>query len=441
MNKYELKRKLFRSLKTGPKSLDELQNDIGKFTKKEISACLDILILNKWVERYGGAYRLKHVLDAPLRPAKHRDWDYGKIQEIQKPTGRPEKYMNPYVDWVPHLDQGGRGTCCGFAGAYAAWLIQLNLIDPKPAMEEVNKIEYDQIIQTGACNMLVDKKHEYAPSPESIYQICREVEKVNYPSGCYIRGVARALKDWGYNFEKSWLTSKVSTCVGKDSYPTGRENCQKEAAEHRTDGYAQIWSYEALKDAIYNYGCAVVAVDIHSNYEEHGKVGPFPEPNHDVIGSHALCCVGYDENYVYCLHSWKDFSKIGGFSKRYYENSTGMGYSVIDSTDVIIGMEIYGTVTARCNIPCDITFGSDEYKNKTELKTSWLLDKECPIYVVPSVNPTRYDPPHYEVGVTLNKDKKEVVLDFTFTEKDDIQTRIRKFLEELLKKIKSILNK
>ena len=759
MNKYELKKRIFRSLKSGSKNLDEIQLAVGKASKKEIQACLDRN--SQWIERYGGAYRLKHVLDAPLRPAKHRDWDYGKIQEIQKPTGRPEKYMNPYVDWVPHLDQGGRGTClpgrtlilmedhswlpiykvnigdkvithtgiarevtkkytrkwqgrtrkvyvyglnipleatyehpiltedgwkefknlttddklaiptleyeisdktinsfekdpeflwvlglylaegsldvrrvnlslnakelsyfervktcmskygtsvtyrqhstngivvdihgsrwvklfkelggeycdkkrinkrlltldpklqlnifdgwfdgdgcivkdgkvkqaastssklirqmqyilmrngirgnvqnrwiyegrkdcwtleinggtndargyfnngyywskirkieevpqftggsvhnlevaidnsyiaetvavhncCGFAGAYAAWLIQLNLIDPKPSMEEVNKIEYDQIIQTGACNMLVDKKHEYAPSPESVYQICREVEKVNYPSGCYIRGVARALKDWGYNFEKSWLTSKVSTCVGKDSYPTGRENCQKEAAEHRTDGYAQIWSYEQLKDAIYNYGCAVVAVDIHSNYEEHGKVGPFPEPNHDVIGSHALCCVGYDENYVYCLHSWKDFSKIGGFSKRYYENSTGMGYSVIDSTDVIIGMEIHGTVTARCNIPCDITFGSDEYKGKTELKTSWLLDKECPIYVVPSVNPTRYDPPHYEVGVTLTKDKKEVVLDFNFTEKQDAKTWIQILIENILKKIKSILNK
>lgn len=443
MNKYDLKRKLFRSLKSGPKTLDELQVAIGKVSKKEIQACLDRN--TQWIERYGGAYRLKHVLDAPLKPAKRRDWDYAKIQEFQKVQGRPVKFMNPYIDWVPHLDQGGRGTCCGFAGAYAAWLLQLALIDPKPRMEDVQKIEYDQVVKTGACNMLVDVKHEYAPSPEGVYQICREVEKVTYPSGCYIRGVARALKDWGYNFEKSWLTSKVSTCVGKDSYPAGREACEKEASEHKAEGYAQIWSFDALKDAIWNYGCAVVAVDIHSNYEEHGKQGPFPEPNHDVIGSHALCCVGYDENYVYCLHSWRDgFSKIGGFSERYYNNSTGMAYSVIDSEDVIIGKEIYGTITCRSNVPCNFTFGNDTYENKTEQKVSWLLDKECSIYVAP-IEKGKYIEQDYDIAITLTKDKPEIVLDFQFTEREDVKYKlkdvIKKMIEEILKKIKNILNK
>lgn len=437
MNKYELKRRLFRALKTGPKTLDELQIAIGKVSKKDIQACIDRS--SQWVERYGGSYRFKRVFDAPLLPAKHKDWDYAKLQELQKPTGRPEKYMNPYAEWVPQLDQGGRGTCCGFTGAYAAWMIQLNLIDPKPDKDKVNKIEYDQVVSTGGCNMLVDKKHEYAPSPESVYQICREVENIKYPSGCYIRGVARALKDWGYNFEKSWLTSKVSTCVGKDSYPSGREACKEEAAHHKVDGYAQIWSFEALKDAIYNYGCAVVAVDIHSNYDEHGKQGVFPEPNHDVVGSHALCAIGYDENYVYVLHSWRDWSKIGGFSKRYYENSTGMAYSVIDSEDVIIAKEIYGTVTARSNIPCDITFGNDTYKNKTEAKTSWLLDSECPIHVIPVEG--NYEPVDYMIAVTLTEDKKEVILDFNFAEKKDTKTWIKKLIEEILKKIKSILTK
>lgn len=438
MKKYELKKKLFRSLKTGPKTLDELQAEIGKVTKKDIKKCIDRNI--EWIERYGGAYRLKHVLDRPLHPAKHRDWDYSKIQETQKPTGRPEKYMNPYVDWVPHLDQGERGTCCGFAGAYAAWLIQLNLIDPKPKREEVNKIEYDQVIHAGSCNMIVDNKHEYAPSPESIYQICRELEKVKYPSGCYIRGVARALKEWGYNFEKSWVTSKTSKCVGSNGYPKSKEECKKEASDHKIDGYAQIWSFDALKDAIYNYGCAIVAVDIHSNYNKHGGIGPFPEPNHDVIGSHALCAVGYDEKYVYVLHSWKDFSKIGGFSKNYYENSNGQAYSVIDSEDVIIGKELYGTVKARTNIPCDITFGPDEYKNKQNVQTSWLLDKECPIHVVP-VEAWKYTPPEYIVSVTPTKDKPEITLDFEFTEKKDLQIQIRKLIENIIYKIKNILDK
>jgi len=69
-----------------------------------------------------------------------------------------------------------------------------------------------------------------------------------------------------------------------------------------------------------------------------------------------------------------------------------------------------------------------------------LLDKICDIHVEP-VEKFKYKEKEYSVGVTVTKEKPEVTLDFQFTEKDDIQTRIRKFLEELLKKIKSILDK
>src|SRR5574343_1333589 len=114
MNKYTLKRKLFSLLKTGPKYLDELHNDIGNATKKEISACLDILIQNKWVERYGGMYRLRYVLDPPLKePKVNQDWNYEQLQLAQGAQGRPVSFQNPYIDWIPQLCQGDRGTCCG----------------------------------------------------------------------------------------------------------------------------------------------------------------------------------------------------------------------------------------------------------------------------------------------------------------------------------------
>ena len=121
--KKDLKDKIYRSLKTGGKTIDEIQIDIGKkYSKKDISACMDILLKDGWIERYARQYRLIHVLGAPIDPSnklKSRDWDYEKIQEAQAVPKRPDEWMNPFLNWIPHCDQGGRGTCCGFAGKYA----------------------------------------------------------------------------------------------------------------------------------------------------------------------------------------------------------------------------------------------------------------------------------------------------------------------------------
>lgn len=431
--------KIFRSLKVSPKTVEELSVEINEHQSLVLNE-LNTLILEKWVERYGGKYRLRYVFGPKLKPAKKRDWSYEHIQKIQEEEtqgSRPNEYMNTYTDWLPQLDQYARGTCCGFSGAYAAWLLQLRNLDIKPKKEDVQKIKYDQIVELETCKILVDEKHKWAPSPESVYQICRKLENVNFPSGCYLRGVARALKDWGYNFEKTWLTAKTSMCV---HYPD-EEITKKEAEEHKIEGYAQIWTWEGLKDAIYNNGCAIVAIDVFSNLEEHGKQGPFPEPNHDVVGSHALCAIGYDEKYVYVLHSWRSgWSKVGGFSENYYKKATGQAYSVLDTEDVIVALEEYGTVTVKTNVPCNISIGSDQYLNKQEVKVSWLLDKGCAVFAEP-VTKNKYKELNFMDNVILTTDQRDVVLEYVFTEKDDLKYKIKKFIEGLLKKLSEILKK
>lgn len=442
MNKYELKRKLFRSLKTGPKSLDELQNDIGKFTKKEISACLDILILNKWVERYGGMYRLRYVLDAPLgEPKVNRDWDYEQLQLAQGVgQERPESFQNEYINWIPQLCQGDRGTCCGFAGRYAAWLLQLRLIDPKPDIKDVQEAVFDVPIKVwGQCTMLCDTLHKYAPSAQGLYFRSRIKENITVPSGSFIRGIVRTWKDEGYNFESDWVTSKTCRCA-PERYPIAEDDKLLELSkDHKLDGYATITSWDGLKDAIYNYGCAIIAINMYENLEANGKTGTLPEPKGEPIGSHALCAIGYDNKYVYFLHSWRQgWSKVSGISKSYYTRACGTAYAPIDSKDAVIGTEIYGVINAKSNVSCNFMFGNDEYTNTKEAKTSWLLDKVCDIHVEP-VEKLKYKEKEYTVGVTPTKDKPDISLDFQFTEREDIKYKIKRMIEELLKKIKDIL--
>lgn len=443
MNKYDMKRKLFRSLKTGPKTLDELQVDIGKVTKKEISACLDILISNKWVERYGGMYRLRYVLNAPLKePKVNQDWNYKLIQSLQGAQGRPEKFMNPYIDWIPQLDQGDRGTCCGFGGRYMAWLIQLALIDPKPDPNETQEVVFDLPVNVwNQCTMLIDRMHKYAPSAQGLYHRSRIKENITVPSGSFIRGIVRTWKDEGYNFESDWNTSKTSRCA-PELYPIAEdEKLLDLSKDHKLDGYAVITSWDGLKDAIYNYGCAIIAINCYENMEANGKVGVLPDPKGEVTGSHALCAIGYDENYVYFLHSWRGgWSKVSGISKAYYNYACGTAYAPIDTQDVIVAKETYGVIKVKSNVLCNFTLGHDEYKNVTEAKTSWLLDKDCPIYVTP-VQKGKYIEIDYNVGVTLTKDKPEITLEFPFTEREDIKYKIKQMIEKLLKKILEILKR
>ena len=431
----ELKIKIFKALKTGPKTIAEIQSEIGKYSKKEISACIDVLIKDGWVERYGGMYRLKYVLDPPLKqPKRYMDWSYEHIQELQGGGTRPPKFMNPFVKYLPQLDQGDRGTCVGFSARYAAWLKQLELVDPKPSEEECSKATFDIPIKVwGQCTMLVDQLYEYAPSAQGLYYRSRIKENVTVPSGSYIRGAVRTWKDEGYNFEKDWNTPKTARCAPLQ-YPIADDAKLLELSkDHKLDGYAAITTWEGLKDAIYNYGCALVAIDLYENIEANGKQGVFPDPNGEVIGSHAMCAIGYDENYVYVLHSWRGgWSKIAGFSEKYYRKAYCEAYAPIDYEDVLVAKEEYGVITIRANVPCDIMFDEDQHKNTTNAKTSWLLGKPCHINVKPVID--RYVEHEYTVEVTLTKEKPNITLDFNFTEMR-IEDRIRKFLEELLKKI------
>jgi hypothetical protein len=444
MRTKELRSKIFRCLKEQSGTLDELQVKIGKrVTKKDLSICLDALIKEEWVERYGKLYRLKYVLDAPLpqTPVKDRDWVYEKIQEVQGVVSRPVSYFNQYVDWIPQCDQGDRGTCCGYAGRYLAWLLQLKLIDPKPNQSEVGLISYDVPIKVfNQCTMLVDTLHQLAPSAEGLYDESRRIENIQAPVGSFIRGIVRAMKDYGYNYEKDRQTSKTSRCAPVYYPLQGDETETKaflegQASNHKIDGYATITTWEGLKDAIFNYGCAIIAVNLYDNMENNGKTGVLPDPKGNPIGSHALCAFGYDENYVYFLHSWRSgWSKVSGISKAYYNYACGTAYAPIDSFDVAEAEKLYGTVKVITNVPCTIYIGPDKYLMTKEAKSSWELDKICAVSAEPTS--TMYQPTIQSKTVMPDKVVKDIVVNFTFeykpTVKEDLLVKIRELIQRIL---------
>lgn len=110
MSKRDIKSKVYKELKTGPKDLDELQASIGTYTsKKDIARVLDILVKDKWVERVARKYQLKYSMGRPGSPSnrcKGKYWNYEKIQEAQggMDASTEDEWFNHHAECVPHED-------------------------------------------------------------------------------------------------------------------------------------------------------------------------------------------------------------------------------------------------------------------------------------------------------------------------------------------------
>ena len=287
--------------------------------------------------------------------------------------------------------------------------------------------------------MIVDLQHELSPSAQGLYAKCREIENVSYPSGCWIRGIVRAWKDWGYNYEKDWMTSKNTTCVPKYYPLVGTEEetvkfLEEQGKLHRIEGYAQALSWDALQDAIYNYGCALIAINIYENVTANNKAEKLPEPDGDPIGSHALCAFGYDTGKIYFLHSWRSgWPKVGSISRNYYNKACGPAYIAIDSVDVGIAQDIYGTVIVTTNVPCDIWINKDVYQG-TEVKSSIQLYKDYTIIASP-VDPDAVVEKEMRRDIHPTKEEPDFVITFVFQEKEDPYSWIKEFIKSIFDKI------
>jgi hypothetical protein len=169
--------------------------------------------------------------------------------------------------------------------------------------------------------------------------------------------------------------------------------------------------------------------------EQNGKTGVLPDPKGSPIGSHALCAFGYDENYVYFLHSWRSgWSKISGISRSYYNYACGTAYAPIDSFDVAEAEKIYGTVKVIANVPCTIYIGSDKYLMTKEAKSSWELGKTCAVSAEPFN--TMYQPSIQSKTVIPDAVIKDLTVTFNFTYKptvkEDLMIRIRELIQRIL---------
>ena len=331
-----------------------------------------------------GKYKVLRFLNPPLtEEEKHKTvaWDYTKIKEnlagagiLPRSSAIPRQWRNPYLSSLPdRIDQGERGTCVGFSAAIGATLIYYQITRDLPSPAEVaaekRNVEYD----LGCPNnkpFLCDEFNVRWKSPQYIYTMSRIVGNVTDPEGSYVSDAAKSLNTYGSVFETDCKTAKTPYCV-TSWYPTLKDESTDDAKArimllgngHLTEGYAQVTSFDDLCEAVYTHGFALIPINIYSNYTNNGYAGNYPDPNGDVVGSHAQCIVGYDldARTLEFRQSWGTaWTNEGGISEKYFTEGAGAAFVILDEHETVIAHQLYTRVSLVPNVPC--TYKVDDGK-------------------------------------------------------------------------------
>ena len=160
--------------------------------------------------------------------------------------------------------------------------------------------EYDEIKQ--------NEKNIFIPSRLFIYYNERKMEKtIDTDSGAEIRDGIKSISIDGVCSEDLWNydITKFTEC------PT--QNCYDEAKKHKSIEYKRVvQSLEQLKQCLIEGFPFVFGFNVYSSFEsqEVAETGimPMPKEGEELLGGHAVCAVGFDDNkQVFIVrNSWGD---------------------------------------------------------------------------------------------------------------------------------------
>lgn len=211
----------------------------------------------------------------------------------------------------PIEDQGQLGSCTGNAIAG-----QIELIDRKSNKRlDVSRlfIYYEERVLEGSV---------YYDAGAYI----RDGIKVCYQKGAPLESI------WPYNLSK-W-SSKPSTAAYSD------------ALKRKVTGYQRCTNFAAVKNALAAGNPVTVGFTVYESfeYDVNNNTGMMPYPNtrtEQVLGGHAVCIVGYDDNLAggrfICRNSWGTSWGDHGY---FY-----MPYQVIQNTNMSSDFWLISSVT------------------------------------------------------------------------------------------------
>ena len=219
------------------------------------------------------------------------------------PIGRLPVKVDYTSKMSPVKNQGTEGTCVGFA----------SIIGMKEYQE---KLDYKRYIGL---------------SPRFVYSECKKLDKMP-GEGTTIRAAMKVLKKLGVCEEVYWPYRPFQSDRAKSG---ARAN----AKTNKILTYARIVDLYELKAALVQKGPCVIGVKVFRGMME-TKTGlvPLPKRGERMLGGHAICPVGYDDNKgrIKFKNSWsaswgdKGFGYLG---YDYLESFMMDAWSSVDITD------------------------------------------------------------------------------------------------------------
>jgi hypothetical protein len=374
-------------------------------------------------------YHIRFAILAPNLDYRSEGlYDYRHVQTlISKAPAQsiPDRWINENVYAIPQRDQGERGTCVGQATAYAADLNAIKLTSWRPDLSQTKR---NDIVDKSGTKFIKDTLPDNCSSAECSFITSRELGGIRPDQfGSFIDFSIKAWQKTGICSNSLWWNPKSATFDNYEAYPAGRDQSIIDANQHTIEGYAAIKDFEDIKRAIYTNGFVLMAINVYDNWCDNAMQGLFPEPNSNCIGSHALCWVGYDEDHLYCIHSWDGWSMLGGISRNYWKIAAQTAYVPLDEHETFAAKTIYHKLTVSTNVLCNIKINTDTYK-KTQ-HVSGAFDPSTPVSIVATpVDTDTYDPAsHSRVGMLSS----DLDLNFEFVKKNVLLTLLRNIMAKL----------
>lgn len=242
-------------------------------------------------------------------------------------------------DITPVRDQAQEGACVGFACAVGM-------------KEWQEKKEHHKFIGLSP-RYLYEKAKAADPFPDN-------APRCGGGDGTSIRTAMDILKKEGVCEESFW---RYEAC----NPGTPQSGADANASEYKIKAYARLDTLEAMKRSLVVNGPFVIGVTVYDNWRdaEVARTGKIPMPSGGVLGGHALCVVGYDDNtqMFRFKNSWTDNWGDRGFGYLPYQyTETDPHFEAYSATDLIDNVD--ALVNAKEKILKQMGEG---YKEETKL--------------------------------------------------------------------------
>jgi hypothetical protein len=364
---YKEKRKTYQIVTTSPKLLRQMQHILlrngirgnaqvrTKYQGKKDSYCLEVPPRVNGTGVFG---------DFSL------GYYHSKIRTLDKSLYYGENVYNLDVDddhsyivnTIAVHNCVGQATSELFDAHYQRMMRDSGSADiPTTADRQMEQHNIPVFFDTGRSSYF-DKYWRQSFAAAGIYEDARQTGNVTPATGAYVSDSIHALKTIGIGMDWQWQNLKCGNARYDFPYPgidpESNEKYYDTAKLHRITGYARLATVDEVKQAIYQYGGVLGAVEVYENYLDCKMDGHFPDPKGSSVGGHALFFYGWSGDNLLFRHSWRDagFPKTGSLSSRYFERAAIDFYVPIDDAEVQIARQIYASMTAvGMGLPDDAT--------------------------------------------------------------------------------------